>query len=247
MISFSGGLWESLGSIGIALAVIAAIVGMVVWRGRRRGSRTIAIDAALTVSSWWLLLSALGAVFVIVKVFAVDWAELNGATSVWIPWSDALPCSEFGAAGAITCRDENLSEFTVGGASLGLRALAGAAQLSQLAFTTAPAAMLAVICFQTLRGRPFSKTITKVLTIGAAGVLLLGITAELLGSVAATVALREVFPEDSEWYPWGFQLTVTPLPFVCALGLAALAAVFRQGLALQAERDRLQRDTEGLV
>jgi hypothetical protein len=43
-----------------------------------------------------------------------------------------------------------------------------------------------------------------------------------------------------------FQLTVTPLPFAAALGLAALAAVFRQGMRLQRERERLQQETERL-
>ncbi|GAB3595814.1 hypothetical protein [Microbacterium tumbae] len=247
MISFSGGLWESLANIGIALAVIAVIVGFVVWRGRRRGSRTIALDAALTVSSWWLLLSAVGAVIIVVKVFATDWAELNGATSVWLPWPEGIPCSDAGAANMLTCSGEDLSQFTVGGASLGLRILAGTAQLCTLAFTTVPAAMFAAICFQTLRGRTFSRTVTRVLTAGAVAVLVLGFAADLLGSVAATVALREAFPEGSEWHPWGFRLTVTPLPFVGALGLAALAAVFRQGMRLQREHEALQRDTEGLV
>ena len=247
MISFSGDLWPSLANIGIALAVIAVIIGVVVWRGKRRGSTTLALDAALAISGWWVMLSVLGALSIVIKVFAVDWAELNGSTSVWIPWPPEVTCAEFGAAGMLTCSGENLSAFTVGGASLALRTLAGAAQLCSLAFTTIPAAMLAVICFQTLRGRTFSRTVTRVLTVGALAVLVFGIASDLLGSVAATAGLREVFDEASEWYPSGFQLTVTPLPFFGALGLAALAAVFRQGFRLQQEKAQLERDTEGLV
>ncbi|MGM7671769.1 hypothetical protein [Microbacterium sp. A93] len=249
MINFTGDHWPSLGNIGIALAVVAVIVGLVVWRGRRRGSNTIALDAALTIAGVWVLGAAVGAVIFTVKVFAVDWAELSGATSVWLSWPLDLPCSEFGDSSGtmLTCSGDMLSDFTVSNASLDLRLLAGSAQLCSLAFTTIPAAMLAVICFQTLRGRPFTSTVTRTLTIGAIAVLVFGVGSDLLSGIAATSGLREVFPPESEWYPWAFQLTVTPLPLIGALGLAALAAVFRQGIRLQQENEALQRETEGLV
>lgn len=249
-------LWPSLLNIGLVLVAIAAIVGIVIWRGRRRGSRTIALDAALTVSGWWVILSAIGAVIILIKAFTVDWAELHGATYVYLEWPADLPCSDSdgGSTARLSCRSEPLSEFTVGNASLGLRLLAAAAQLSTLALTTMPALILAFICFHTLRGRTFSRIVTRALTVGAVAVLLLGVAADLLGSIAATTALREVFPADSEWFPSSYQLIVTPLPFGGAIALAALAAVFREGSRLQREREQLQRenaalekDTEGLV
>lgn len=247
MITFGGELLPSLGWIALVLAAIAAIIAVVVWRGRRRGSKTIALDAALAISGWWLMLSAVGAAIIVIKAFTVDWAELSGATTVWIGWPAELPCAEFGSAGKLTCQGGELTDFTVGGASLGLRMLAASAQLLSLAFAAIPAAMLSVICFQTLRGRTFSQTVTRVLSVGAIAVLVLGIASELLSSIAATAALREVFDATSEWYPTRFQLTVTPLPLLGSLALAALAAVFSQGSRLQTERDRLERETEGLV
>ncbi|MFK3677916.1 hypothetical protein ACI2IP_09290 [Microbacterium sp. NPDC090218] len=254
--SGSSEIWPSLLFIGIGLAVIALIVGLLVWNGRRRGSRTIALDAALTLSGWWILLSVVSAVIYIVKAFTVDWAELNGKTYVYVDWPAGLPCSEFGdsATTMLTCGSETLSEFTVGNASLGLRLLAASAQLSTLALTTTPAVMVAVICFYTLRGRVFSQMVTRALTGGAIAILVFGVAADLLGGIAATAGLREVFPPDSEWYPSAYQLTVTPWPFAAALALAALAAVFRQGMRLEQDRarlqqetERLQKDTEGLV
>jgi len=249
MISFGGELWPSLGYIGIALAVIALIVTIVFWRGRRRGSKTFALDAALTVSGVWIMGAALVSVIIVIKALTVEWAELSGATAVWIPWPESLPCQESGetASTILNCSGSNLSDFTVSNASLGLRLLAGAAQLAAHILATIPAAMLAVICFQTLRGRTFSRIVTRTLVVGAVAVLVFGIASDLLSGIAATVGLREVFPPDSEWYPWAFQLTVTPLPLVGALALAALAAVFRQGMRLQREKELLQRDTEGLV
>ncbi|MFK0240172.1 hypothetical protein ACIQTX_04850 [Microbacterium sp. NPDC090281] len=249
-------VWTSLLNIGIWLAAIAAITGLVFWRGRRRGSKTIALDAALTLAGMWVLLSTIGIVVFAAKVFVVDWAELHGFTNIWLSWPAALPCSQFGdsAGTTLTCSGHSLDDFTVTNASLGLRALAGAAQATSLAFSTMPAVLVAAICFQTLRGRTFSRILTRTLTVGAAVVLVLGIASDLLGSIAATAGLREVFPPDSTWYPPVFQLTVTPLPFAGALGLLALAAVFRQGMRLDQERERLQleterlqKDTEGLV
>ena len=257
MLTFgSDELGQSLLYIGIGLAVIALIVAVVVWNSRRRGSRTVALDASLTLSGWWILLGIVGAVIVIVKAFTVDWAELHGETNVWVAWPANLPCSEFGdsATTMLTCGGEALTDFTVGNASLGLRLLAASAQLSTLALTTMPAVILAVICFYTLRGRVFSHMVTRALTGGAVAVLVFGVAADLLGSIAATTGLREVFPPDSEWYPAAYQLTVTPWPFLAALALVALAAVFRQGsrleqdrARLQQETARLQKDTEGLV
>ena len=257
MLTFgSDELWPSLLNIGIGLVVITLIVAAVVWNSRRRGSRTVALDAALTISVWWILLSAVGAVIFVVKAFTVDWAELHGQTNVWVSWPATLPCSEFGdsAKTMITCSGESLSDFTVGNASLGLRLLAAAAQLTTVAMNTLPAVVVAVICFYTLRGRVFSQLVTRALVGGAIAVLVLGVVNDLLGGIAATTALREVFEPGSEWYPPVYQLTVTPWPFLAALALAALAAVFRQGMRLEQERaqlqreaERLQKDTEGLV
>lgn len=259
MITFgSDSVWDSLRFIGIALAVMAVVVGLVVWVGRRRGSRTIALNAAYSICAVWVVLSALGAIGIVVKVFQVGWAEFSGRTLVWMDWPASIPCLDptlSTTPGAVLhCGGTELTDFTVENASLGLRALAGAAQLSTLVFTTMPAIILAVICFNTLLGRAFSRTITRALVGGAIGVLVFGVASDLLGSIAATAALREVFTPDSLWYPPRFQLTVTPLPLVGALMLAALATIFRQGLKLQHERDALERtnatlenDTRGLV
>ncbi len=258
MLSFgSHELWPSLLKIGIAFAVIAAIVGVVVWNGRRRGSRTIALDAALTLAGWWILLGGVGAVIVIVKGFSSDWVELHGETTyATIPWPAGLPCWSSGDTSAtmLSCGHESLNDFIVVNASLGLRLLAAGAQLTTLALTTLPAVVVAVICFQMLRGRPFSRAVPRALTGAAISVLVLGVAADLLGTVAATAGLREALPADSAWHPVAYQLTVPPWPFAAALGLVALAAVFRQGMRLEQERARLQqeketleKETEGLV
>lgn len=257
MISYTGELWPTLGWMALTLAVLAALVGGVVWFRRRRGSRTAASSAALTISGWWLALTAVGIVLIVVKVFASDSAEFTGQTNVWLAWPSDLPCADLmpsdadaGAAdagAALNCGGSALSGFTVVHASLGLRALAGATQLIAALFTAVPAMMLAVISWQALRGTAFARVVPRTLLWGAAGILVLGLASDLLGGIAATTALREVFAPESEWYPQAFQLTVTWWPFLAAVGLAALAAVFRQGVRLQDDNAQLHDDTRGLV
>ncbi|CAH0255038.1 hypothetical protein [Microbacterium foliorum] len=241
---------SSLANMGIALGVFAVIIGLIVLVGRLRGSRTIALDATLAITGLWIVLSAAGLVIFVVKAFTVNWAELDGASLVSVPWPADLPCThdENGTSAMLRCGSESLSDFTVANASLGLRLLAAAAQISGLALATTPVVMLWLICVNTVRGRGFSRTITRALTGGAIAVLVFGIASDLLQGIAATTALREVFaPDDYAWYPSVYQLTVTPLPFAGALMLAALAAVFRHGLRLQQERDALQRENEMLA
>jgi hypothetical protein len=248
--------WGSLRNTLIMLAVLTAIIVVVVWRRRRSGSTTITLDLALTISAWWVAMSAIGVVMIVLKVLTSDWAEIGGS-ALQLPWPDQVPCDDTAMGGdqpMLNCATLSAKYATVSAASLDLRLLSGLAQVVNLALTTVPAAMVAVICFQTLRGRPFSRTVTRNLVAGAVAVLALGIANDLLPGVTATVGLREVFPPSSEWYPADFYLFITPLPFVGALALAALAAVFHQGLRLQQDRERLerentqlQRETEGLV
>lgn len=259
MISFSSNeLLPSLSNIGIALAVIAVIAGFVIWRGRRKGSTTIALDLTLTISSFWAMMCAIGIVFVIIKAFAVDFTEVP-VSQFYIPYPDEMPCLDSGLPGdpstpVLACGSAAPDQVTVYNAGAGTRALAAFAQVSSQLLTMTPALLIAVICFQTLRGATFSEVVPRTLLAGSVAVLVLGIARDLLVGIAGTTALREALPPESEWYPQTFQLTVTPLPFTLTLGLLALAAVFRQGMRLQSERerlerenDRLQRDTEGLV
>ncbi|WP_217180952.1 hypothetical protein [Streptomyces sp. AC495_CC817] len=259
MITFgSEELLPSLTNIGIALAVIAVIAALVTWWGRRGGRTTFALDFTLSLSTVWALLNAVGIVFIVVKAFTVDFTEVP-VSQFLLPYPSDLPCHDAGApttptTTVLACGSASPDMITVYGAGGATRTFATLAQISTSLLTMTPPVLLAVICSQTLRGAAFSRVVTRTLFAGSAAVLVVGIARDLLVSIAATTALREALPPDSEWYPWGFQLTVTPLPFAASLALLALAAVFRQGIRLQQEREQLERenqrllrDTEGLV
>lgn len=241
--------WGSLRNLLIMLAVLGAIVGIVAWRRRRSGSRTILLDLTLTVSGWWVALSTIGVVIIVAKVLSSDWAEIGGS-ALQLPWPEQVPCHDAPTGSvepALDCAIVSARYVTVSPASFDLRMLSGLSQVVTLALTTVPAAMVTVICFQTLRGRPFSRIVTRTLIGGGAAVLVLGVANDLLPGVTATIGLREVFPPDSPWHPEHYYLFVTPLPFAGAVALIALAAVFHQGIRLQQENEQLQRETEGLV
>jgi hypothetical protein len=234
--------------IAIILIGVAVVAGIVVVIGRRRKSTTLALDVTLTLSSWWVILSAVGLVFIVGKAITGEFAEIGNA-QIATPWASDLPCRTTGeASGAeLWCVGATTSNLTISQPDGATRVLAAAAQASTLLYSTIPAVLIAVVCFQTLRGRPFSATITRALIGGSIAVLVLGTANDLLPAIASTVALRAVLPVGSEFYPETFQIAVTPFPVVAALALIALAAVFRQGMRLQRENAALQKETEGLV
>lgn len=234
--------------IAIVLIGVAVVAGIVVVIGRRRKSTTLALDVTLTLSSWWALLSAVGLLFIVGKAISGEFAEIGNA-QIPTPWASDLPCRTTGETSGpeLWCIGATSSTLTISHPDDATRVLAAAAQAGTLLYSTIPAVLIAIVCFQTLRGRPFSTTITRAFVGGSIAVLVLGTVNDLLPAIASTVALRSVLPTDNALYPETFQIGVTPVPIVAALALLALAAVFRQGMRLQRENESLQKETEGLV
>lgn len=241
--------------LGITLLVLSAIAGVSLWLARRRGSRTVTMDVALTLSGWWVAISLLSTGITIVNTLTGAVAVTSGA-SIDIDWPNSVPCDAFGdrSRPALLCGSGELDAVSVTGASLGIRVLAALGHLSTAAIGILPAALLGAICFLTLSGRPFGRAVTSSLLVASAAMLVLGVAAGILPEISGVLALREALPPESEWYPEVFHFDVPLLPVGGALALAALAGVFREGARLQRDRERLelenaqlQHETEGLV
>ena len=257
MIAFSSStdLGPALAFIGVGLLVLGAVAGITIWRGRRRGSTTLVMDVALTLSGWWVSLGLIGLTINVVNLISGNGGFEAGA-SVNMPWPAGVPCdSDWDAADpALLCGSGSLESAYVLNSSIGIRLLVALSQVCTTALTLVPAVLIGVVCFQTLRGRPFAQTIVRALYAGSIIVLVLGIVAGLLPEISGVLALREAVPQESELYPMTFQLGLSLPAIGGALALAVLAAVFRQGTRLEQERAQLQqektaleKDTEGLV
>jgi hypothetical protein len=250
MLAFSSStdVGPALAFIGVGLLVLGAVAGVTIWRGRRRGSTTLVMDVALTLSGWWVSLGLLGLVINVVNIIAGNGGFEVGA-SVSMPWPAGVPCDRTweGEDPALFCGSGSLSSAYVLHSSVGIRLLVALSQVCTTALALVPAVLIGVVCFLTLRGRPFAQTIVRALYAGSITVLVLGIAAGVLPEISGVLALREAVPQDSGLYPMTFQLGLSLPAIGGALGLAVLAAVFREGSQLQQETERLQKDTEGLV
>ena len=126
-----------------------------------------------------------------------------------------------------------------------------AARRSAPSFLPPIAGLIALVCFQLLRGAAFAPVVARAAILTAGVVLVGGLGTQLLcdiaGSMASSEALNVIsaewtgYPDDWDIYTAlpepALAVSVDFWPIGAALGFAALAAVFRYGGVLQ-------RDTE---
>lgn len=242
-------LWSSLGQIGIVLGLLSILAVIVVWRGRRAGRATLALDVTYTLSCGWIAMCLLAVCAVVVRMLTGAPVDLPGM-ELQGPWPTDLPCvqsADDARDAMLTCGSGSVSWVSIEHASVGVRTLSTITQVLAVAWTATPAVLLAVICRQTLRGRPFSDVLVHALGFGGLGLFVTGLAVDVLTGVTGTLALREAIAPESAWYPSTFPIQITPLPVLTSVALVALAAVFREGVRLQREKQRLEKDTEGLV
>lgn len=239
----SQNLGEALLWIAAGVAVLALIATLSVWLARRRGSRTIAIDAADAVSRVWLLFCAVGLVFVVWRATSGSetWIEALPAS---LSWPEQPPCDAppEGTAAVVTCASATSVSASIAYLSAGVRAVIAAGAILALLASATPALLITIVCRQTLRGVPFNQSVSRAFLIAALVLLVAGTGAELASGIGASLAAAEALPRSgAELTSNGvFSVTLPLWPIGAAIALAALGAVFRHGGVLQ-------RETEGLV
>ena len=230
--------------LAIAVGALVVVAVVVIFRGRRRGSRTIALDVTHAASAWIAMVWLLFAVIRFGATLTTD--QLAFVTDqVGLPAAD-LPCGVLRGGDPIptgphlTCvtSDAVFAEFEA--VSLGARlTVASGALLTDLAIA-APLILIAVVSFQSIRGMPFARIVTRSLYVAAAVILIAGVAGGVLTPLGHVLTLNEAAPAGSAYAPSGVQLAVPLLPIGGALLCCALASIVQHGA-------RIQKDTEGLV
>ena len=229
--------------VGLFLLALVAIAAIVAWVARRRGSRTVVVDVALTLSAMWVLFGVIALPFALVGTLTGETVLVTDVpiSASWPePSAEEAPANAGGAtleSGALRSAD-----LWVAGLSFPARAALAAGQLLAGTLTILPAAVIAIICFQLLRGRPFAGVAARALSIAGGIVLVAGIGVDLAFAIGRTLTASEVLPPagSGEVTSTGlFNLSVQLWPIGAALALVTLGAVFRHGTRLQRETDLL--------
>ncbi|MBN9215365.1 MAG: hypothetical protein J0J04_11285 [Microbacterium sp.] len=247
-------LGEGLLWIGVFVAVVAVLCVVTVWIARRRGSTTVALDAASSVAQGWLFLMALGVGLMIWQWFTQTEISVSGmpvSLAYW-PGAGTPGCDDTGGdVPVLLCATGDAVDATVAHLTLGTRVVMALGQLLGVLLAAIPAVLVIVLVHQTRKGSPFTRVASRSFAWAAVGILVLGTVTDLVVGIGRTLAAFEVLPTPEgggELTNQGiFYLTVPLWPAAVALALAALAVVFRYGSALQHQTEALRRDTEGLV
>lgn len=247
-------LAEGLLWIAVAIAVVAALCALTIWIARRRGSTTVALDAASSVAQGWLFLMALGLGLTVWQWFAQTEISVTDMPVALLQWPDvgAPGCSDPGGdSPTLLCASVDSVSASVAHLSVGTRVVMASGQLLGILLMALPAVLIVVLVGQARKGSPFSRLAAQAFAWSAIAVLIVGTVTDLVVGIGRTLAAYEVLPtpeEGGNLTTQGiFYLTVPLWPAGIALALAALAVVFRYGAALQQQTEALQRDTEGLV
>lgn len=223
-------------------------------KSRSPGDPTPIVNLTLVVAAFYSALCLLGVVVGFVSTL------MTPAVTMTVPvqqyWPLPMPGVEVtsGPTAQVIGGGFTAAELTLEDLSLTVRMLWASGQALGTLVPAAIAGLIALMCFQLLRGAAFAPVVARAAILTAGVVLVGGLGAQLLcdiaGSMASSEALNVIsaewtgYPDDWDIYTAlpepALAVSVDFWPIGAALGFAALAAVFRYG-------GILQRDTETLV
>jgi len=251
----SDDLLGGLGWIALWLAIVGVIVAFSIWRARRHGSTTLALDVTRNASLAYLALCATGIVMNGVRYLGSGSLTLDDATQrqvtqqqSWIrsPTCDATGTFQVELDPVVGPAPISYCQGWIDNAPIGPRLVIC---LGVLLSILASAAIAWAIYTATRRARlrdPFHPSVSRTFGIASISVMIAGALSAIVTSIGMTLAARSL-DWASDAYPIPFELSVPLWPFAVAVGLFALSAIFRYGAQLQLEKEQLQRETEGLV
>lgn len=241
----SDDLVTGLGWLALWLAVAGIVVALSIWRARRHGSTTLALDVTRNASWLYVCLMAVGVVMSGVQILAGPGVILSDSA-----YMDVQSQEEFLASSA--CLDSfhgaelMLCGSQVGPIPFGIRMLIYIGTVLSLLASAAVAWAIYNATRRAGERDPFHPSVSR--TFGVMG--LVAMTAAVLGDLVQQIGMT-LAARSLDWAPEApsisFGLQIQLWPFAVAVGMFALSAIFRYGAQLQREREQLRRETEGLV
>lgn len=242
-------------SLAAALVVVAlgVVVAFARAGGRGRGDSSV-IRVTFWVALLWAGIAIVGALVTAVATLVQSAVQITVPTAAYWP---ALPEGAFveGASATRTDGGFTAADVVVEGLSTGARVCWAIGQALWWLVPGAVGALVAMSCYQLLRGRAFALVLSRMSMVTAVVVCLGGIGAQVLSDIAGSMASAELLAYsgggyeevagiddvlDAWWPDPMFSVTLPFWPIAAGLAFAALAVILRNGT-------RLQRDTEGLV
>lgn len=239
------------------LALVVAVIGFGV-RGWRRRGLDVTVSVALSGSAVVAVVSLLMAVGTAISVMTATTVAFTIPVSPFWPAPPAGVTITDGPTAVAESGGFTTADVDVSGASAGARLFWALGQGIGFLVPAAIAALIAIACFQLLRGAAFARVVVRASMTTAVVVLVGGVATAVLSQIGGSMVSHELLTVTAVTAATGAALadgttdlgSLLPQPTMsiqvpfwpigAGLGFAALAAIFRHGA-------RLQHDTELLV
>ncbi|MET1043989.1 MAG: hypothetical protein ABWX59_07695 [Microbacteriaceae bacterium] len=164
---------------------------------------------------------------------------LGDEVTVSLSASQEVPASAVTGLATLVEGTFDAATVVVSGLDIGSRALLAGGILVIGLMNLAIAATLVALCLSLVRGRPFARSMTRLLATASSILMLGGLIGAGLTVAGQFAVATQLDPDPVDTvFPLAGSADLTPL--IVGLGLAAVAAAFELA-------ERLQRDTDGLV
>jgi hypothetical protein len=178
-------------------------------------------------------------------------------------WPKVNPTQKLdGISAFVTGGGYDHATFMIAGLGLDARLWYASSSLIQGAAVLTVTVTIALLCRRIRRGDPFNPVVPQALSLSGIAVLEGGVGAQFLTQIAGYRVIEETFHAHAysfrtnvagttegavDWPSASQQFSIEFWPVILALGLFAIAVVFRHGAKLARERAALADEVKGLV